>query len=131
MGLITIIGILYGCEEKIDLILRGPADPTLNFFSLVWRHDNGVGASLLTALMALNIFLSGMSIITVLSRVGFAMCRDGCLPGSKSLYYLNHKTKSPDRIIIFLFLIMVMLSLLPLVSNSAFSAITQISTICL
>jgi choline transport protein len=83
----------------------------------------------MTCMLILNLFFAGFSSMTVTSRIGFAMARDGGLPASKYLYKINEKTKTPDRIIFLVFLADVLLCLLPLISETAFSAITSITTI--
>ena len=83
----------------------------------------------MTALLIVNVFFAGFSSMTVTSRIGFAMARDGAFPGSKILYMVNPTTKSPDRIIFLVFIMDVMLCLLPLVSSTAFEAITSVSAI--
>ncbi len=83
----------------------------------------------MTILLLINIFFAGFSSMTVTSRIGFAMARDGAFPGSKILYKVNPKTKSPDRIIFLVFLMDVLLCLLPLISKTAFEAITSVSAI--
>jgi len=54
--------------------------------------------------------------MTVTSRIGFAMARDGAFPESSILYKINSKTKTPDRIIFLVFVMDVLLCLLPLIS---------------
>jgi amino acid transporter len=67
--------------------------------------------------------------MTVTSRIGFAMARDGAFPFSKHLYKINPKTKTPDRVILLVFVWDVLLCLLPLINTTAFAAITSITTI--
>lgn len=83
----------------------------------------------MTAMLIINLFFAGFSSMTVTSRIGFAMARDGALPCSKVLYKLNPRTLTPDRIIFLVFFIDVALCLLPLISETAFAAITSITTI--
>ena len=83
----------------------------------------------MTAMLIVNIFFAGFSSMTVTSRIGFAMARDGAFPFSGVLYKINSKTKTPDRIILLVFVMDVLLCLLPLISTTAFEAITGISAI--
>jgi len=80
-------------------------------------------------MLIINLFFAGFSSMTVTSRIGFAMARDGALPCSKFWYRINQRTKTPDRIIFLVFLTDVLFCLLPLISEYAFSAITSITTI--
>lgn len=77
----------------------------------------------------LNIFLSGFSSLTVTSRVGYAMARDRAFPCSDYLSKINPETKSPDNIIMLVFLLASCLCCLPMISTTAFTAITSIATI--
>jgi choline transport protein len=83
----------------------------------------------LTVLLLLNIFFAGFSSMTVTSRIGFAMARDGAFPYSNILYKVNSKTKAPERVIFLVFVMDVLLCLLPLISTTAFEAITGISAV--
>ncbi len=67
--------------------------------------------------------------MTVTTRIVFAMTRDGAFPGSKYVTGVNEKLKIPVKSIIFVFIVDSIMCLLPLISDTAFSAITQISTI--
>ena len=84
---------------------------------------------LLTITLLLNIFLCGFSHMTVTTRITYALVRDGALPGSSWLNYLNPETSNPDRVLSLVLLLDSALCLLPLLSTTAFSAITQITTI--
>ena len=67
--------------------------------------------------------------MTVTTRVVFAMSRDGAFPGSKYISGVYGKNQLPLKSILFVFVVDSIIVLLPLISNIAFSAITQISTI--
>ena len=90
---------------------------------------NKAGAIAMTAMLIINIFFAGFSSMTVTTRIGFAMARDGGFPGSRFLYKVSEKTKTPDRIIFLVFIMDVLLCLLPLISTTAFEAITGVSAI--
>ena len=79
-------------------------------------------------IIAVMIFSSGFSGITVFSRIAYSMARDGAFPCSGYLKELDPKTKVPVRVIAILFTLISLLSMLPLVSHDAFTAILQIST---
>lgn len=81
-------------------------------------------------LILLNLFFAGFSIMTVTTRIGFAMARDGALPGSKFLYHVTKKDKVPDRINILVFLIHVGLILFLLQGFQSKSSNTYKSDIC-
>jgi amino acid transporter len=83
----------------------------------------------MTVLLLINIFFAGFSSMTVTSRIGFAMARDGAFPSSKFLYKVSEKTKAPARIIGLVFVLDLLLCLLPLISTTAFEAITGISAV--
>jgi amino acid transporter len=87
------------------------------------------GALAMSILLLINVYLGGFSHMTVTSRIMFCMTRDGAFPGSKYVYGVHPKLKIPVKSIIVVFIIDSFICLLPLYSDTAFSAITQISTI--
>ncbi|CAF3741753.1 unnamed protein product [Rotaria sordida] len=87
------------------------------------------GALALTILLALNLHFGGMAVITVSSRIGFAMARDGVFPFSHYLRYIFEPTKTPLANVFLVFLIDSVLLLLQLVSTTAFTAIIAITTL--
>ena len=83
----------------------------------------------MTLLLLGNIFFAGFSSLTVTSRIGFAMARDSAFPFSSFLKQVNLKTKTPIVMVFLTFLVDSLLCMLPLVSSTAFAAITSITTI--
>jgi choline transport protein len=100
----------------------------VNIFSITFEGQT-LMPQLLTVTLLLNIFLCGFSHMTVTTRITYALVRDGALPGSSWLNYLNPVTSNPDRILSLVLLLDSALCLLPLLSTTAFTAITQITTI--
>jgi amino acid transporter len=80
-------------------------------------------------LLATGMYLSGFSGITLTSRVGYALARDGALPGSKWLSHINEDSKTPVRMIFVIFILASCFNLLVLVNKTAFVALTSICTI--
>jgi amino acid transporter len=83
----------------------------------------------MTLLLLVNVFCAGFSSMTVTTRIGFAMARDRAFPYSKQLHRVNAITKAPDALIAVTFFLDVLLCLLPLISQTAFEAITGIAAI--
>jgi amino acid transporter len=123
IGVIIILGILFGCQERLDEILRENSDATANFFLIVSNNRTNLAIGMILIVFSVT-FLSGFSGMTVTSRMAYAMSRDGALPMSQSLKVINPKTKSPDRIIFMVFIVESLLCFLPLMSTTAFTAIT-------
>jgi amino acid transporter len=67
--------------------------------------------------------------MTVTTRITYALVRDRALPGSSWLNKLNPTTHNPDRVLLLVLILDAFLCLLPLLSTTAFTAITQITTI--
>lgn len=133
-GFIYIAGLLFACQNRITEYYTGESDyAVVNLFVTAFTDSEGVyrktGAIAMTTLLIINIFFAGFSSMTVTSRIGFAMARDGAFPGSKFLYKVNENTKAPDRVIGLVFVMDVLLCLLPLISTTAFEAITSVSAI--
>lgn len=128
-GLAFFVGLLYAMNERIDDTLEGVSEqPVINIFSIAFSGKRP-GALAMSILLAINVYLGGFSHMTVTTRIVFAMSRDGAFPGSKYIYGVYGKSQLPLKSIFFVFVIDSFLVLLPLISDTAFSAITQISTI--
>eukprot|EP00347_Sterkiella_histriomuscorum_P009672 403340314 len=128
-GVIFILAVLYGCQENIHAIVQGNSDhAAVNLFEMVFSGNKNLSL-IMTMILMLNIFLAGFSNLTVTSRIGFAMARDGAFPYSDQLKKINKDTKSPDMMILLIFILASCLCLLPLISSTAFEAITSIATI--
>lgn len=137
MGFLLIIGILFAVRNDIEGILAGPtAQPIVNIFLISFQSvsDDGtrqtapIGAVLLTVMFALNVFFNGLNHMTVTTRIAYAMARDDAIPYSKHLSQLNFQSRNPDRIVLLVVVLESLVSMLPLVSATAFSAITSISS---
>ena len=134
-GMVFILGLLYACQGDIERVLSGPTDQAVvNIFTMTFSdHQNTqgshTGALILTFVLGLNIFLAGFSHMTVTTRITYALVRDKALPGSDWMNKLNHETKNPDRVLVVVLILDAALCLLPLISTTAFTAITQITTI--
>jgi amino acid transporter len=77
----------------------------------------------MTILLVVNVYLGGFSHMTVTTRIVFAMSRDGAFPLGRYIYGVN-KRQIPVKSIIFVFFVDSLLCLLPMVNQTAFSAIT-------
>ena len=88
-------------------------------------------AVILTAILAANTFLGGVSSVAVTSRITFALVRDNAFPFSKSLSYVHPVLQTPTRTILLIFILDSLIQLLPLntKANTAFVSITGITTI--
>lgn len=124
-GLAFFVGLLYAMNENYDAVLKnGITDqPVINIFNLAFPKSLA-GSMVMSVFLAINVYLGGFSHMTVTTRVVYAMSRDGALPGSKYIYGVNGKNKLPLKSILFVFVIDSILVLLPLISDTAFSAIT-------
>lgn len=80
-------------------------------------------------IIAIGIYMSGFSGMTLISRVGYALARDGALPGSTWLAHINEKSKTPLNVVFLIFIICSCFNLLILVNETAFVALTSISAI--
>ena len=123
VGVVTIVAILYGCGENIGYVLGGPRDASENLFELVFNH-NEKAVAFFTLLLTLASFSTGFSNVTVISRMAFSMARDGAFPFSRHLKELDPETKAPKRAILTILLVSTMFCLLPLLSKTAYVAIT-------
>jgi amino acid transporter len=151
-GFFIIVGLLYctpttsearaaGYPTGIDLLLSTNGSTSTNSSSVfvagtseavinLFGFTNGrTGGFVLSIILALIVYLSGMTAITATSRLSFAMARDKALPLSKYLSIVNSHTKSPIGAVLFVFVVCALLLLLPLVSTTAFTQIVSISSV--
>lgn len=84
VGVLTLLGILYGCQENIAFVLDGPRDATENLFELVFS-GNEKAIALFTLLLSTASFSAGFSNVTVISRMAYSMARDNAFPFSSHL----------------------------------------------
>jgi amino acid transporter len=123
-GLAFFVGLLYAMNENYDGVLNGITEqPVINIFHLAFSNSKA-GALAMAILLAINVYLGGFSHMTVTTRIVFAMSRDGAFPGSKYITGVSGKSKLPLKSIFFVFVVDSIIVLLPLISDTAFSAIT-------
>lgn len=123
-GLAFFVGLLYAMNGNYDGVLNGVTDqPVINVFRLAFSNSNA-GALAMSIMLSINVYLGGFSHMTVTTRIVFAMSRDGAFPGSKYITGVQGKSKLPLKSIFFVFVVDSIIVLLPLISDTAFSAIT-------
>ncbi|CAF0731763.1 unnamed protein product [Adineta steineri] len=103
-----------------------PINLVVAVFQSVLPHR---AALALTILLIINLHFAGTSSMTVTSRIGFAMARDGIFPFSKQLRWIWERKKIPLVNVIFVFTIDTLFLLLQLVSVTAFSSIIAVTTL--
>jgi len=134
IGFAFFVGLLYSMNGRIDGALNGlTSQPVVNIFDMAFTDKEGnrilAGSLTMSILLLINVYLGGFSHMTVTSRIIFALSRDGAFPGSKYIYGVSDKLKLPVKSIIMAFVFGSLMCLLPLVNDTAFDAITGISTI--
>lgn len=134
-GFVYILGLLYAIQDNIAFITSDQASDqaVVSVFYLAFTNSEGVtnkaGVLAMTTLLLINCFFAGFSSLTVTSRIGFAMARDNAFPYSEKLRFVHPKNKTPVAMIFLVFMIDTLFCLLPLISVTAFDAITSITTI--
>ena len=121
-GFCYTLGLLYAMNGDINDVMNGNNNqPIVNVFSFTFLYKDGTpnkqGALAMTSLLVINLFFAGFSSLTVTSRIGFAMARDGAFLGSKCLKVVNKKTQTPIATIFMVFIIDALLCLLPMGSS--------------
>ncbi|CAF4007446.1 unnamed protein product [Rotaria sp. Silwood2] len=130
-GFAYLLALLFAIPDVSSFVDNNSGDnSTQNFavaaYQLAVPHQ---GALALAILLILNLYFAGMSSLTVTSRIGFAMARDGVFPLSVYLRWIFKPTKTPLGNVIFVFVIDSLLLLLQLASTTAFTAILSIATL--
>ncbi|UJR16304.1 hypothetical protein I4U23_003210 [Adineta vaga] len=131
VGVIYLLALLFAIPN-VEAFIDSHSDDNETMSLVVSTYQlaaAGRGAMALTILLILNLYFAGMSSITVTSRIGFAMARDGVFPFSSYLRWIYVRTQTPLANIIFVFLIDSLLLLLQLASTTAFTDIIAIATL--
>ena len=82
-GFAFILGLLYASGGNLDGIDEGTSDSTVvNIFNIVFDNEIPGALAMTCLLIIINLFFAGFSSLTVTSRIGFAMARDGAIPFS-------------------------------------------------
>jgi len=132
-GFVYITGLLFACQNTTD-VFNGESDyAVVNVYIKAFTDSAGVhlktGSVIMTLLLLVNVFCAGFSSLTVTSRIGFAMARDRAFPYSHVLHKVHPTTKAPHIVIALVFVLDVLFCLMPLISQTAFEAITSIAAI--
>jgi len=135
-GLLYILGLLYAIPRELGVFTSTSiySNAASSIFSAATGNKMGL---ILTNILVVNLFFAGMSSLTVTSRIGFAMARDGAFPFSKHLSPVNGYTRTPMRSVLLVFVVDALLLLLPLTTMGmdpkygpiAFNAVTSITVI--
>ncbi|KAJ4485271.1 amino acid/polyamine transporter I [Lentinula aciculospora] len=121
------LSLAFNMGSDIDGILSNPIGQplaTIFFNGLGQRGTLGLWAILIVAQ-----FMMGTSILVSSSRQIFAFSRDGALPFSNYLYYVNKSLSVPTRCVWFSAAIAVLLALIPLAGNAASGAIFALAVV--
>ncbi|CAF0949281.1 unnamed protein product [Adineta steineri] len=131
-GIVYLLALLFVIPDVTTFMSANSGDnETINLavavFQSVLPHEGGALA--LTILLIVNLHFAGTSSMTVTSRIGFAMARDGIFPFSKQLRWIWERKKIPLVNVIFVLTIDTLFLLLQLVSETAFSSIIAVTTL--
>jgi len=130
LGFIYIVGLLFAtpmCNSFEGEPLSNCTGSITSVYSL--GGINTPQGLALTGLLVVNLFFAGTSSITVTTRIGYAMARDGAFPFSKPLSWIFQPTKVPLTMVWFVFVVDCVLILIQLGSTAAFTSILSICTI--
>ncbi|KAE9388079.1 amino acid transporter [Gymnopus androsaceus JB14] len=121
------VSISFNMGQDMDAILSnsiGQPLATIFFNGLGQRGTLGLWTVLIIAQ-----FMMGTSMLVSSSRQVFAFSRDGALPFSKYLYYVNTSLSVPTRCVWFSVTVGSLLGLIPLAGNAASSAIFALAVV--
>jgi len=126
IGFAYIVSLLYVTTSIRDAYNAYCHEPIINVFLLSTGFNIG---NFLLWLLIFNIFIGGVSSVTISGRITFALLRDDCLPFSSFWSKLDETTKAPIRAYILLYLFDLLLLFIPLLNITAFDSLVGISTI--
>ena len=128
IGFLYLLGLLYRTAHRVEDFL-GNEGESLDVFGVFYGCGGENLALTCSWIILVIMYFSGMSSLTVTSRIGYAMARDGAFPGSKFIRKVSGTNQTPVGAILLVFIVDVLLLLLNLVNNTAFLAITSIAAI--
>ena len=126
-GFVLILALLYSVQDISDAINGSSGNAAIQIIKQTSGDDV---AHIFSWLLVINIFFSGISGVTVTSRILFALCRDQASVFSDTLATVHPTFKSPVNSTIFLFFVQSALLLLPLNSYGGLEAFYSILSIC-
>ncbi|KAH8814886.1 putative amino acid permease family protein [Xylogone sp. PMI_703] len=127
-GFIFMVVCLF-CIQDLDLILDSPTG--FPFMQLVLDAVGLQGAAVLLSLFIFNGLGQGVSVMTTASRLTWGFARDGGLPWSRYFSHVSPTWKVPLRVLIGQGVIIGLIGILYLFSNTVLEAILSVSTIAL
>ncbi|ESK88339.1 gaba permease [Moniliophthora roreri MCA 2997] len=127
LGWIINIALAFTMGKDLGNILSNPIGQPLATIILGALGRKGTIA--LWTFIIIAQFQMGTNILTSSSRQNFAFSRDGALPFSKYLYYINPSTKIPSRCVCFGVVCSILLGLVGLAGPVAAGAIFSMSVV--
>ncbi|CAF0892591.1 unnamed protein product [Adineta steineri] len=130
VGIAYILALLFAIPDVETFVTNNSGDdaPPSLVVATYQIAAPGAAAMALTILLIINLYFAGMSSITVTTRIGFAMSRDGVFPLSKYLRWIYKRTQTPLANVVLIFFVDSLLLLLQLASTTAFTDILSIAT---
>ncbi|CAH0047463.1 unnamed protein product [Clonostachys solani] len=127
-GFVFMVAVLF-CIQDIDAVLDSPIG--LPFVEVMQSVLGLTGAAVLSALFIFNGFGQGISVLTSASRLTWGFARDGGLPWGSYFAHVDPVWKVPARALWLQCVIISLIGVLYLFSNTVLSAILSVSTIAL
>ncbi|KAJ3980702.1 amino acid/polyamine transporter I [Lentinula detonsa] len=121
------VSLAFNMGTDVEGILSNPIGQplaTIFFNGFGQRGTLGIWSALIIAQ-----FMMGTSGLVSSSRQIFAFSRDGALPFSKYLYYVNESLSVPTHCVWFTAIIAILLGLIPLAGNAASGAIFAMAVV--
>ncbi|OJJ50642.1 hypothetical protein ASPZODRAFT_222928 [Penicilliopsis zonata CBS 506.65] len=127
-GFIFMVVCLF-CIQDLDQVINSPTG--LPFIELLEETVGLKGAAVLVALFIFNGLGQGVSVLTTSSRLTWSFSRDGGLPWSGYLSYVDPVWKVPVRALWFQGVLIALVGVLYLFASTVLEAILSVSTIAL
>jgi amino acid transporter len=121
LGWALTLALLFATPDPAALLANpyvGTAGANQPVVALLFGCAGRAGGAALTALLAANLFLAGVSALAANARIVFALARDGGVPGAQWLRRVSGRTGIPLRAVAAAFAIDALLLLLTLSSSS-------------
>ena len=126
-GFLVLLALLFGLQD-ITQAIEGPSGNAA--VEIIQQTAGRYVASVFSWILVINMFFTGMSSVTVTSRILYVLCRDKASHYAEPLATVHPHYRSPINASIFLFLIQFLLLLIPLFSARGVVAFYSVLSIC-
>ena len=126
-GFLVLLSLLFGLQD-ITKAIDGPSGNAA--VEIITQTAGAYVACVFSWILVVNMFFTGMSSVTVTSRILYVLCRDKASHYAEPLATVHPLYRSPINASLFLFFIQFLILLIPLFSARGIVAFYSVLSIC-